>query len=366
MQAMDVPYEVVLPEDQEWGRLSSNGSWTGMIGMIEKGEADLGIHFMTVTEQRSQVVDFSPVYKTEDVTFAIKKPGRIPTSSAFIHPFQFSIWIVILVLIVLMPLAFRILIRTKYTYSRILFVFLGVLLKQSITMNLYSFSSRIFFSSWLIFTVVASYSYSAVLLSLLTVPPEMPVVQNFKELSQAVAISNYKCFVPKGSIVVDALINNEKEYLNFLAEAVLRHDWYLGSYDLTVSPQIDSHSAILTIRSLLETIAGPEEWKEHFLSEDSLVTFQFAIPMSKRFCHKMRLNKLISRLNNAGIYMQIVKEEAFKSRLAVQERKIQNASLEKRPLSFRDLFGMFILLLVGLKLGFLALLCEITWARIRR
>ncbi|GBM27177.1 hypothetical protein AVEN_9847-1 [Araneus ventricosus] len=365
MKAMDVPYEVIMPKDQEWGRLSSDGNWTGMIGMLQKGEADLAIHFLSITEQRAHVVDFSPVYKTEDVTFAIKKPGRIPTSMAFIHPFQYSIWTMILILIVLMPLAFRILFRTKYVYSKILLIILGALLKQPNLMILDSFSSRIFFCSWLIFAMVVSYSYSAVLLSLLTVPSEIPVVRNFKELSEAVAKNNYKCFVPKGSIVVDALVDSEKKHLNFLAEVALHHKWYLGSYDLTISPQIDTQSAIVTLRSLLETVAGPEEWKEHFLSDDTLVTFKFAIPMSKKFCEKIRLNKLISRMNNAGIYMQIVSEEAFKSWLTVQERR-HIVSLEKKPLACRDLIGAFLLLLVGLKLGIFALLCEIAWARLKK
>ncbi|GBM27183.1 Glutamate receptor ionotropic, delta-1 [Araneus ventricosus] len=350
MKAMDVPYEVAMPKDREWGRLSSDGNWTGMIGMIQKGEADFAMHFFTISEERTHVVDFSPVYMTGDPTFAIKKPGRISTSLAFIHPFQYSIWTMILISIVLMPLAFRILLRTSYAYSKIMLTFLAVLLKQPSLMNLESFSSRIFFCSWLIFAMIVSYSYSAVFLSLLTVPSEIPVVRNFKELSQAVAKNNYKCFVPKGSTVFDALVDSEKKHLNFLAQVAVHHKWYLGSYDLTTTPQINTHSAVVDFRFFLDTVAGPEEWKEHFLSEDSLVTLPFAIPMSKHFCHKIRLNKLMSRLNSAGIYMQIFREEAFKLWLASPERR-QSVNLEKRPLSWRDLIGAFVLLLIGLQLG---------------
>ncbi|GIY17026.1 uncharacterized protein CEXT_296731 [Caerostris extrusa] len=51
-------YKVFPPPDLEWGSLK-NGSWSGIIGMLDRGEADMGITYMAVTEDRFQVVDFS-------------------------------------------------------------------------------------------------------------------------------------------------------------------------------------------------------------------------------------------------------------------------------------------------------------------
>ena len=42
-----------------WGvRLPHNGSWTGMMGQLERGEADLSIAGFTITMERAEAVDF--------------------------------------------------------------------------------------------------------------------------------------------------------------------------------------------------------------------------------------------------------------------------------------------------------------------
>ncbi|XP_055936807.1 glutamate receptor ionotropic, delta-1-like [Argiope bruennichi] len=357
LQALNLQFELVMVEDQEWGRLLPSGQWTGMIGMLQRGEADISINLISMTEQRTKVVEFSTVYATDDLTFALKKPGMAPASTALVHPFDTAVWIFTLAILLLMPLVFQSLSGTKCTYSETFLVLLGAMLKQPLFSTNNVLRYRILVCSWLIFALILSSSYSAVLLSLLSVPKEMPAVQDFEELSKAVAESGYKCFVSKGSSTLDFLVNNEKEHLRFIGETVLRNAWYRKDHPLMQSPQIDLRSATVHFRMLLQMVAGKEVWKKDFLSLDSLKMDNVAIPMKKHFCHKKKLNELITRINQAGLYMKIITDETFRLWLNSPEKTIVDNS-EWKPLRYCDLTGAFVSLFIGLKLAFVSLISD--------
>ena len=53
-----------FPEDGQFGGQNKDGSWTGMIGMLVKREADVSASALSINVPRSQAVDFvQPVYR---------------------------------------------------------------------------------------------------------------------------------------------------------------------------------------------------------------------------------------------------------------------------------------------------------------
>jgi hypothetical protein len=48
----------VLHKSDSYGSKSANGSWNGMVGLVHRGVADIGIGAFTVTKERSEVVAF--------------------------------------------------------------------------------------------------------------------------------------------------------------------------------------------------------------------------------------------------------------------------------------------------------------------
>ncbi|GBO22751.1 hypothetical protein AVEN_52738-1 [Araneus ventricosus] len=260
LESMKMPFELVIAEDREWGRLLPHGNWTGMIGKIQTGAADIADSYIVITKQRASVVDFSTVYLTDNFTFAIKKPGPVSTSLAFVRPFDFITWTLILTILLFMPLLFQYFFRYKETYIFLFLRFLGSLVQQSTLANYDIKGFRPLL--WRFFETVTSFSYSAVLLSMLSIPSKIISVQNFIELSEAVKNYGYRCYVFKGTAPLDFMIYNEKEHLSLLGEMVDRHEWYMN--DLPLSDQIDYHSAVVDSRTRLLMVAGPEEWKPHF------------------------------------------------------------------------------------------------------
>ena len=47
--------------DNQYGSLQSNGTWTGMVGELVAGRADIALANIGVGEERSRYVDYSAV-----------------------------------------------------------------------------------------------------------------------------------------------------------------------------------------------------------------------------------------------------------------------------------------------------------------
>ncbi|GIX77051.1 lig_chan-Glu_bd domain-containing protein [Caerostris extrusa] len=69
MKALGLPYNLVFPEDGLVGDEISPGNWTGMMGIIQRDEADLAYTHLPINEQRNKLVDFSRFYSMEEYVF---------------------------------------------------------------------------------------------------------------------------------------------------------------------------------------------------------------------------------------------------------------------------------------------------------
>ncbi|GFY67812.1 uncharacterized protein TNIN_50441 [Trichonephila inaurata madagascariensis] len=355
-KVLNIPFELVIAEDAEWGRSLQNGSWTGMVGKVQKGEADIAINTLAMTEERLKVIDFSHSYVVDKITFAVPKPGAYPNSLAFIQAFDLTVWISIVFVFFLTPLLFRCLLNSNNSYIQIMFQLSGLLLKQSVNFNLESYKNVVLFLSWCFFAAVVTLYYSANLSSFLTVPLEMPFARNFKELSDAVSRGSLKCFAAKGTFAINTLVNSQKEHLRDLGETIIRNEWYFSG-DSLKSLTADSYTAVMTGSSLLKMVAGLEVWKSYYLSDDSIMSFNIGVVMKKDFCYKEKLNKIISRFNSAGLYDKIIRDESFK--LWITNSKEVPKTLLEIPLSLADFLGPFIILSVGLCLATMCFIFEI-------
>ncbi|GIY50268.1 tubulin-specific chaperone E [Caerostris darwini] len=361
-RGLNAELRLVYTEDISWGQLQADGNWTGMVGKLQKDLADIAVFYMGMREDRMGVVDFSPSYTTEDVIFVIKKEGYLPKSLAFIKTFDSSIWIALVVVFLLMPSIFKVLLHVKNSYNQLLLMLTSYILGQAMENRNKSLKYRVVLSSWLIFATVISFSYSAVFFSLLTLPGEIQSVRNFQELSEAVVKKNYKCYIPKGSSLLDLLLKSDKKYLNTLGQTIVTNEWYIKNGPLLFNDQIDTHSALIGGRDWLGVIAGPEIWKHNYISEESLMSYPLAVSMKKNFCLKKNLVRVIHRINNAGIYYKQKDDATFQLWSKVPEKR-RNVVLEAQALSLTDLAGAFLLHLAGIILAMLCFICEIVCVR---
>ncbi|XP_029171879.1 probable glutamate receptor [Nylanderia fulva] len=84
-----------------WGYPTKNGSWNGMIGMLDRREIDIGGSAAFITPERLGVVQFIQLYTCTKVHFVFRKPLLSSVSNIFTLTFHRNVWIAIAVFLIL-------------------------------------------------------------------------------------------------------------------------------------------------------------------------------------------------------------------------------------------------------------------------
>lgn len=100
---MNFTYDLTKPPDGQWGAIQPDGSWSGMVGMLSKGEIDMAPTDFTVTMERSAVMTFAnPITQIYHSLF-IKNPTETYNYTAYTEPMHWLSWVILLVFIGLVP-----------------------------------------------------------------------------------------------------------------------------------------------------------------------------------------------------------------------------------------------------------------------
>lgn len=81
-------------ESNEYGTAEDNGTGTGLIGAVQRGEFDTGLPVFTPTYQRSKAVSFSNLYFYPDMVLFTRSPTQAPDTLnwSLLYAFQWPIW----------------------------------------------------------------------------------------------------------------------------------------------------------------------------------------------------------------------------------------------------------------------------------
>ncbi|XP_055931957.1 glutamate receptor ionotropic, delta-2-like [Argiope bruennichi] len=211
-EVLKFEYEIIVPPDGDWG-IYENGKWSGVIGKVYYGEADIGIGKISITDQRKKVVDYSYPYDVEDLTFATAIPKYLPKTTAFIAPFDTYIWGTLLITTIIFLIAFRFCQKKKRSFQRIVLKFVGYLLLQPLDVEPASKRSSLLVVTWLLTARFLSFFYSAALLAFLTIPQEENSVRTIPQLSEAIKNGKIQSMTIKGASYTSTLLKNEQEMI---------------------------------------------------------------------------------------------------------------------------------------------------------
>ena len=95
--------------DGQWGALDENGTWNGVIGMLNAGQADIAAACLSITEARARVVTFGTVI-AEGVVTLISASTSKPEANLWIYLeiFPNTVWYVICAMAIGMSTCFSI------------------------------------------------------------------------------------------------------------------------------------------------------------------------------------------------------------------------------------------------------------------
>lgn len=85
-RALNFSYRLYEPKDKEWGR-RINGSWTGKVGEILKGEADLAIGGIVYTPERAAVLSYASLFHQELWGIVCPTAAQLPLWPYVLFPF---------------------------------------------------------------------------------------------------------------------------------------------------------------------------------------------------------------------------------------------------------------------------------------
>ncbi|GFS99687.1 uncharacterized protein NPIL_672671 [Nephila pilipes] len=348
--------EILLSPDDEVISDLGNGTFGGIIGMLQRGEADMGVMGLVISEEVTEAVDFSVPLSVLEMTFLTKEPGEMPKVAAFTYPFSLEAWFLYAFMILAATILFqRIMFRNATFFGSFLSV-LGSIASQAMENVKDSPWRRVMFGFWLTIASVMPFFYNTSFLSFLTMPQKLPVPRNFEELSNAVLSGKYKCLTPKEAKDRGLLLASANEYMVELGEIIEKNNWKY-SYAEQFTDHLDDPVAIIIAKKVFKLLVGSPPYVTVKASDDYLGVWHTTINWIKGFCCRERVDEVLYSLVNSGLYEKWINDYAFRDKLHKRlEVKYEEPEMQ---LTLEDLKMAFYALFIGYASSFLALFAEI-------
>ena len=84
---LNFTYNVISPQDKYFGAPKSNGQFSGVVGQVQRGEAQLSASILIVDSDRQKAVNFSIPISLESYALMFKRQQEYSKTLLFIDPF---------------------------------------------------------------------------------------------------------------------------------------------------------------------------------------------------------------------------------------------------------------------------------------
>ncbi|XP_071547440.1 ionotropic receptor 21a-like isoform X2 [Panulirus ornatus] len=212
---------IETPPGEVWGTRVGNGSsWNGMLGYMQRAEADIGAAnvFITNINNRLEVADFSTPYDADMSCFLARQPPPLPRWQRIIYPFQMETWLALLVGIVVSGPVLQGLARAGHACGGESRDLLSLHSSWLYTLGLHTSeaqaavprrrSTQVFVSFLWLYTIIVTTAYRSNLTAFLTVARQPPTIDTIPQLyASDIQVSGVGDFFGK------ALKSSENPYL---------------------------------------------------------------------------------------------------------------------------------------------------------
>ncbi|XP_076224221.1 ionotropic receptor 8a isoform X2 [Nomia melanderi] len=393
-EEMDFDYDLIVPEDRQFGKKLSNGQWNGLVGDLAKGETDIVVAALTMTSEREEVIDFvAPYFEQSGILIVIRKPVRKPSLFKFMTVLKVEVWLSIVGALTLTGVMIWIL--DKYSpYSarnnKRLYPYpcRDFTLKESFWFALTSFtpqgggeapkalSSRTLVAAYWLFVVLMLATFTANLAAFLTVERMQTPVQSLEQLARQSRI-NYT--VLANSTVHQYFMNMknaEDKLYTAWKEITLNSSSDQVEYRVWDYPIKEQYGHILQWITLVGPVKSSEEgFLKVIESENSEFAFIHDSSEIKyevtRNCNLTEVGEVFAEQPYAIAVQQGSHLQEEISRRILDLQKYWNQTLKAQCMDSNDsegitlesLGGVFIATLFGLALAMITLAGEVLYYR---
>ncbi|XP_042858035.1 probable glutamate receptor, partial [Penaeus japonicus] len=173
--SVNFTYTYIRPPDGAWGAKQPDGSFSGMVGMLSRKEADLGLGPFGMSASRAEVVDYTG-FIVIDYARIIGGRGRAEVDPwGFLLPLAPEVWLGVAVMTAMAMVTVALLTALSERVSAgrrstgLVFGVVRVLLIQDLKVASGRRWERVLLAGWMIVTLVTVKSYAGNLMSLLAV-----------------------------------------------------------------------------------------------------------------------------------------------------------------------------------------------------
>uniref|UniRef100_T1JA42 Ionotropic glutamate receptor L-glutamate and glycine-binding domain-containing protein n=1 Tax=Strigamia maritima TaxID=126957 RepID=T1JA42_STRMM len=332
LTVFNISFKITLSKKKQYGSFI-NGSWTGMVGDLINGLADIA-PALTMSRQRSDYINFSPPIFPMQFDVVFRKLDQHERNYTFyLRPCNKEIWLCVLgislIVILVKVLANK---RSENCLNCFLNFINDFLLCWPIVLlgNLNSFSLKsikFVFTIYIAFSMLLLFSYSSVLTSLLaTTRMRIP----FSSLEDMLENTDYMPVVLKGHKLEEIFVNSP--YKN---KTVITVETIEEAIEETYSKKLGLLLTLTSVRGNCSFAVAPKIIKKDFA--------RFAY--SKQFDYRDYFNCKFLLLKQYGI-LSIEFE-----RLKIMVEKCPEKPIN--PISFGQIIGPFVLIITGIQIALL-------------
>nr|WHU27577.1 NMDA receptor 3 [Matsumurasca onukii] len=180
------------------------GKWTGMIGEVLSGRADLAIADITITREREKDADFTLPFLDLGISILYKKPMKMPPNIfSFLLPFSAQVWCATVAAYLGVSLLLFVMARitpsewtnpypcieepkyleNQFSLNNALWFTLGSIMQQGSEIAPIAVSTRMVAGIWWFFTLIMVSTYTANLAAFLTVESTLPKFRTVEDLA---------------------------------------------------------------------------------------------------------------------------------------------------------------------------------------
>nr|XP_042906115.1 glutamate receptor ionotropic, delta-2-like isoform X1 [Parasteatoda tepidariorum] len=100
-EKLNFKIDIIKRRDQDTGRELPNGSWTGYIGLVQRGDVIFTVATISMRATRIKVMDYSSPYIFNKLSFVVLNPALESRQFVLIRPMTPTVWASIFVALIL-------------------------------------------------------------------------------------------------------------------------------------------------------------------------------------------------------------------------------------------------------------------------
>ncbi|XP_042241220.1 glutamate receptor ionotropic, kainate 1-like [Homarus americanus] len=365
---MDLRFRIVRPPDGLWGVELPNGSWNGMLGMIQRQEVDMALGPFAISYPRTKVAEFPAAIFVLPHRVYLPRPRGFPDVSDFVRLYHPLVWTMVFVCAGVVTVALWLAAKTESsrqnTHPSTLFLVLlhvwGALMLESMRWSERGVS-RWLMGLWSLMTLVLMSTYSGALVATLTVPR---VAIPIKSVEQLVSQDDIPWRLEQGGIILHTFKTADvKMYKKLLKGSEgLFPDCYASRTEIAQG-EFAGLCDVLAGDMMVAKSFSVSGRCDFYSPRENIVTHSYTLVLQRRSPLTPQITFWLRQLQERGWVKQLVKSLVNNGTVCSLPPGQEEGQLPPTPLSVQQMWGVFAILAAGVGGAALVFLLEVVWCK---